>query len=406
MRTTPDALRFSPEARPRIATLIAADASGRVAQMARVCPGLLGLLLAFENAGFAQVARLLSLDIQRGRRLNHLLATAVTEWHQATRPGTGAKDAALTHRQALLLRRAGPRVPPALLWLPPPVELVPEDIPRRALENARWFRVMKSCPELLEMDPPAPWRSVARFFSKHAPRLPVDRAAELADFIIGAELIVTRGTSLDRVLCDFAGWSEDLPGGRPDAPGSGFGEAYVSAELSIRPLMTLGQIFGEGSRMEHCVRSHALLAKRGIAVIFSGRLRGRRITVELRRMRNGTLVLFDARGHRNRHLSPEEVAALKPWLDSIHCRPGWLGFHRRERRRFEDFCAMAYESGLAFTEEESIPPERFAEFAAALAPRVPPGTTFLFPARLEAPTTPVDISPAAPPHVDQSRPVA
>ena len=76
----------------------------------------------------------------------------------------------LLKQQRLLIRRAGPMVPPTLLWLPPPLALVPEDVPRPVRANARWFRVMKTRLETQSVQrlPQARHEQLARFLSRHA----------------------------------------------------------------------------------------------------------------------------------------------------------------------------------------------------------------------------------------------
>lgn len=138
---------------------IANDVTGRIGQMAAVCPGLLlvayGLSTHELRAGGA--ARAILDGIVAGRPLGKLLSVAaelslardvLSLWSVSTasarlRYRTDAERAAVASSRRLLLRRAGPLVRAADLLEVPPAAFAPEDIPRDPVRNARWFETMR-----------------------------------------------------------------------------------------------------------------------------------------------------------------------------------------------------------------------------------------------------------------------
>lgn len=131
-------------------------------------------------------------DVIAGRGLGELLddvvaAWAAGAWHlldgvrksrsydveawRRVAEAVGAERAEILLAQRLLIRRAGAGVPSRVLWMPPPLVFAPEDIPKRKLENARWFRAMKSHIDLLACLPgylPTNLHQLASFISRHA----------------------------------------------------------------------------------------------------------------------------------------------------------------------------------------------------------------------------------------------
>jgi hypothetical protein len=147
---------------------VASDSSGRLGQLARAAPGVLSFALTHAADSDAQglaAAEAFRQDVVRGVPLQRALAPLLEDWalfgarrrrrvrrgRFGPRPDTFAALAALpgearagrVRAQQLLLRRALPQVGGGLLWLPPPLELVPEDIPRTPRAQVRWFKAMK-----------------------------------------------------------------------------------------------------------------------------------------------------------------------------------------------------------------------------------------------------------------------
>lgn len=271
-RLAPDAVRaaqaFRPALRYWVYAAVLDDPTGRVAQLARVCPG--ALVLAYDHAAahaFAgrdehrdAAARVLA-DARAGLRLQRLVARAVDEW--ANLPGDGTEDSrahalatatgverdALLARQRLLLRRAGVHVRCADLARAGLPAFAPEDIPCSPLRNARWYRVTSLSALALARVRDLEVRDVlARFVSRNALLLEgwvrrrpllrhrfgehglVELAARLATFCTATERRPTSQCSPLAFLDDAARWYErrtpahHLAAFLEKVPGLGLGE--------------------------------------------------------------------------------------------------------------------------------------------------------------------------------------
>jgi hypothetical protein len=182
------ALPFPRTVRFWIYATVLADASGRVAQLTRTCPGV--LLLAFAHlvergfggrAGHGEAAARVLADAVDGAPLGRLLDCAVEAW--AAHPFSDTPDvharvfagASATERrralarQRLLVRRAAPGVWPFDLVAPTLPAFAPEDLPRHPVENARWIRVASlAAPPLARVLEDRLRDDLSRFVSRHA----------------------------------------------------------------------------------------------------------------------------------------------------------------------------------------------------------------------------------------------
>lgn len=163
------ALSFAESVRFWVFQQFVADPSGRIAQMARVCPGLLVVAAAMQPTWRSgrESCRALLEGIQSGVALPRLLDAAaesslaphvVESW--ATTGGarrfacaTPSERAKALAARRILIRRAGPRVSEADLMQMPPAAFAPEDIPREPIANARWYRTMRCANYVIEEVP-------------------------------------------------------------------------------------------------------------------------------------------------------------------------------------------------------------------------------------------------------------
>ena len=161
---------------------VTGDATGRVAELARVCPGALVFAAGLESCrGIARAASCaLVHEVISGRPLARVLGDAVQQFliHEAVleeerraqvAPNLAVLDGpqeALTRwveRMRLLVRRAGPRVSPLDLCAPPPQLFAPEDIPVEVRANARWYAAMRFAGHVIEADlPVGSWSFLSR----------------------------------------------------------------------------------------------------------------------------------------------------------------------------------------------------------------------------------------------------
>ena len=356
------ALRFCPHLRFRLYARFLGDASDRLLQMSRSCPGALIFAEAMlEQEGTSrEVGETLLGRVRQGVRLSRLLDEAVNGWADAmpeviqsrlergerspalhpVAESTGAERARLCRDQRILVRRAGPRVPTTLLWLPPPLALVPEDIPRAVRTNARWFRVMKGYAALLGEPPPGlrpALEALSRLASRQAEGLlaapstrhrPRTKLALLRDHQVATGRRPGPDRDPEVLLAEARQWHQALhprrraapPGPAPDlalptVPDS----AWAADDLVVRPLATAGELEAEGRRMRHCAASYVPQALAGRVHLFAVEVRRQRLTVELQRV-GEQLHLGQVQGERNRDPTAQEIDALRPWLDRLGVR--------------------------------------------------------------------------------------
>lgn len=371
------AMRFKPHLRLRIVARIVGDPSGRLAELATSCPGALVFALALMEhqgapASVASGERLLA-DVVAGRKLTaaiddacvgwldavpaclrarrdpieqHLVtvmgvapAVAALQFLESERTWARALDPAARARvladQRVLIRRAGPQVHTRALWLPPPLVLIPEDIPSQVRANARWFRTMQlhrvTRTHADRMAPVAQLRLV-QFLSRNAVALargprPLQRAwiDDLLDTARATGRWPSRSSRLEHVQALVADWHARQPAVR----GAGadraaallvplaaprFDHVMLDGLLGVQlaPIGDVGTLLAEGATMNHCVHTRHDAAMRGTALVFAGTVRGERVTVELVRV-GDQWHLGDHRCRGNQLPSPPALEAIRVW---------------------------------------------------------------------------------------------
>jgi len=145
------ARRFHRAGRWFVYGAVVEDPTGRIAQLARTCPGALLLASALRRREELEEADAILRAAARGKPLRAVVSEVVERWaglleHQDVErewpPWPKDRRCLDTTSQALLIRRAGPQVDPEHLIVRPLPSFAPEDIPARADRNAAWFRVM------------------------------------------------------------------------------------------------------------------------------------------------------------------------------------------------------------------------------------------------------------------------
>jgi len=376
-------LRFPPRRRAALYAQLLRDERGWLRQALAATPGAALLALALsahpetEDAGVR-----LALDLKDGRRLDAALAAAHQAWRAAllswarerSRFGDAARrafaaahatppaaEAALERAQRLLVRRAGPWVEPALLLLPPPERLVPEDIPAEPRANAAWYEVMKVPGVTVSAAglglPEAHRLAFAAFASRHAAALRgvpagLTRQAwlgELSTLLLDAGRVPSRDTDPAALLAAVDvealrrrdppwvgrfvhpadgvepprlvapglradGVAVPPPAPPPDPPlcRRAF-EPFAGEGLAIRQLTTLRELRTEGARQSNCVASYDDRVASGNVLVFSVEAVGRPLTLALV-PRAGGLRVSEFKGFANRRATAAEWAALEPWL--------------------------------------------------------------------------------------------
>ncbi|MGB8930736.1 MAG: PcfJ domain-containing protein [Anaeromyxobacteraceae bacterium] len=191
------ARRLPPALRVRVHGALSRDERGWARQSLSAGPGpiLFALALMDLDETVSAGVKLLH-DLGEGRRLDAALDEAIGAWADALRvwgrnvgswsddqvrafhvaaAKRGEERARMVANQRVLIRRAGARVDPMLVLVPPPIRFAPEDIPTAPGANAAWYRVMKVprvTVEAVGLRHPQPFlEHFCAFASRHAPAL-------------------------------------------------------------------------------------------------------------------------------------------------------------------------------------------------------------------------------------------
>lgn len=343
------ACRFHRLARGLVLRWLREDGTGRLAQLARACPGALVLAAGLEARGgaFAEAGRELRGDVQRGLPLDLAVDVASGRMVGAlvARAGSGAGEEIPSMgaiessvgagavepwllRVRWLVRRAGPRVSPLdLCALPPPVVTL-EDVPASAA-NARWYAAMRVvCDEWLGHEVP---RAAWSFASRHGVAL-AGHVALAAEGLGGARAAgaalarraLLRGLATGRWPCrsaDARRWLEALerePEGGARLPLYD-GPVPRVRGVVLRPLGTAGELVSEGRRMRNCLGQWygRLVGRR--RWVFTGLILGEPVDVEVWLV-GARYVVPMARGPVNGGLTDAQRAALVRWLRALNRR--------------------------------------------------------------------------------------
>jgi len=370
------ALRFPDHIRAWLYQQLAADGSGRLAQVARTCPGVLTFAYALRafgrRTGCVRSASRLLRGIIEGRPLNILLEEALSAWAanagkrvericmpeayfrnwQCLHECQGNERQSMLRAQRLLIRRAGAGVPSLTLWLPPPPAFAPEDIPSQKLANARWFRVMKCLHPILAFRkdvPPENSYSLCMFVSRHALDIRQSRELGRSDYWRTNALLdyarannhwPKRSSSATRFLEAAETWHRQfqeirqmaelaaetgetlvgpdgnpLPFPEPPCPG------WRSGENTILPLRTAEEVLAEGHRMHNCVASRVGEALAGRAFLYHGKVSGKPLTIQVAREGNG-YCLVEAAGSSNTAPSARQWRRMRAFLAHLRLEGG------------------------------------------------------------------------------------
>lgn len=325
------ALRFHPELRFWIYQQVLQHGE-RVAQCARVCPGvlMLGWLLARSNDRRG-VADLLE-RIVAGVRLRPLIAAAV---HACAASGAVAVDRDL-HLYRVFVRRAPAMLRPTLLAREPALGVELSDIPGGERERAIWYQAVA---EMAAVHPhrelsPQHRARLTGFVSRNAVALWQDAElnnrplttllAELADYASQpGHRVPSRARPVDAVLLDCSHWHvqgclvahlpDDMPLARcrllpPDGPNE------------ATQLLTVGELRVEGSTLQHCVASLAESCAEGTIFIYAATFCGERVTIAIA-PRGDDLEVVEISRRRNGPPSHATRRAILDWVRQAQQAP-------------------------------------------------------------------------------------
>lgn len=317
------------------------DETGRIAQLARTCPGILILSKALTDHDEAGMAEVLFELVVRGQRLGKVLDGAQMAWTMArhcvsdqgkVHLAAGWLGDKVLATQRLRIKCACPLIPPWVLWNGVPACLVPEDIPREDSCNLDWFLATLG-----------PWKPRAerrltneqlnglfRFLSynwRWARQCQYTLGEDwngfmdhLVDYLAATGRVLRRRSSPSRLQKRLNEWEVDLiwkPSTyaietRLETHGL---KSWQGEHSWFKPLQTVGDLREESRRMNHCVVAYSEEAVRGRSIIVHGEIHGTPVTVQLKPdEKEGLFHFVEAVGNGNRYLDQREMEVIIEWM--------------------------------------------------------------------------------------------
>ena len=329
----------------------------RLLQLERVAPGVSALAFAMGEiealGGWSEGVLQLALA---GEPLGDLLNMALDHlWHSDL---TGARDpkraplasswrgaagwsredrerARSLHR--VLVRRAGPRVPPELLLRPPPPGLHPGDIPSAPRDNAAWYRAAMGAASLRRGPAGSDWRAAARaittvtsthgvWLARHG-RPPVSLLVSLlVEWAHATGRRPGRSSPPAELLArvEYAGLGAGhvgplggarIPGALtpfPDVTDLARAWDLAGPGVSLRVLRTPAEVVAEADRMHHCVSARIPSAQAGELLLLHADVHGIPYTLQIERVGPWpSPCLTEVRSMHNDPPTTTDLAALR-----------------------------------------------------------------------------------------------
>ncbi|MBF0501388.1 MAG: PcfJ domain-containing protein [Candidatus Riflebacteria bacterium] len=360
--------------------MIVNDATGRVGQMARVCPGVLLIAKILKNLHRDKELDMLLNFIISGERLGRVLDLAVELWILVSAPRVVADRA---WEQRIRIARAGPLVPPRLLWEVPDTAAVVEDIPTSSRDNLAWFEVQSIASHIARKFLPKDSRAkFLAFTSRHAPKLiaiadrPEDleiaffkcvtQINHLVDFARATGRCPGRNTKPHKIIEESDRWHEQQGYLNPRLllARAGLSSRPISPEEPLDPgpvdtvriwrrdsdfirfIATVGSLIEESRLMHHCVASYAAMAVEGKLQLFHGEIAGEKVTIEIA-FDNGTPNLGQVSGISNKKPEVFVMHGIHTWMGDLAeaLKAQTLGITPHLIGRFEDGRTASNEVG-------------------------------------------------------------
>jgi hypothetical protein len=344
--------RFHPAARAWVCERLARDASGRLQDVAMICPGALLFCSALEKRGepFVGITHKLLAGVETGLPIDRLLLRGANDFllllrHESRRqsvrlgapsfaspsPEDRPSPSTEAARLRILIRRAAPHVAPEDVCGPPPPAFAPEDIPRgRAC--ARWYATLRVVTDLAEgrVLPASAWSFLSR------------RAVELADIAIhiggpscSREVAREEGRCLGGVALDWceeacrwpgrntnvgrfvealvAWWEDGMASALPPFPTST--PEVEGAKLA--PILTGSQLREAATRLQNCLAGYRRRLDGERCWVFVGTLASGDVAAFVQ-LTGGRFVVSQVYGPKNEPISEQQRSLLRRWLQELN----------------------------------------------------------------------------------------
>jgi len=298
---------FDRAARAIVAARTALDTTGRVAQLARTCPGVFSYAMAAR--AFEQLDDACGRAIA-GARLRQVLDVLLDSSPVAAPAGWRA-------RHARFLRRALPSVEPRSLVAPFAAGLALDDVPREPAANRAWFRAAAVLSHLVTLEERADAAHLAAFVSARGAELGSMEWGDLHSFLRRLAMRRThlgrspsRHTSVESALGLVRPWTASVTDHHPpdlDAP--------TDPRLTVRRLRSADELAAEGVSMRHCVANLVPEVERDALIVLSILFGQERLTATVMAMPGRRFFVDQLRGVGNALPTEEAWCAVGDWLE-------------------------------------------------------------------------------------------
>lgn len=300
---------FHPSTRLDVVRRVAADPSGRVAQLAKICPGVFVLAVGLGAGDALDEACARTV---RGASLADSLAPVLQRWAASRK---GEVDLA---RHSSFVRRAPAGLDPRLSLYPYPGGLALDDVPRDPAARAAWFTAAGAFAGRTDGHAHAADSPLAAFVSAQGATLGVADPRDLKDLLTRLEL---RGQALGRwparrttmVAAKRAAGrfyegisTRRVPSRRLFPP--------TNSDLRVQMLHSAVELAAEGERMRHCLANYEDYLYEGKLMLFSGTYENTRFTASATILSDGTLLLDEMNASLGRPPPRAARKAMEDWL--------------------------------------------------------------------------------------------
>jgi hypothetical protein len=338
--------------RERAEAWLAADGTGRLAELRHTVPGVFQVALALDELGFSMrvVSRELREGVVRGRRLGPLVRGALSAYAAWAAEAGALPGAPGAYVEAMvpLVRRMGTRVPPCLALAPLVTPYVLEDVPLwwSPRQNARWFVVMHAVRWMTAVGGPAAdglRAAFSRWVSAHAAE-PVSCTfpyatpfPDLWHHVLATGWRVPRSCELHEAMeaAHDAQWDRlgrrAAYAGPERVDGALLPGGAVAGLGAVTPLLSSEALQDESRSMRHCVQLFWRDVAEGRKSVYHLAHEGAHATLALvRGEAPGALAVFDFAGPHNAPPAAGLVDLARAWLAAHGLDLDRLWWGRRE----------------------------------------------------------------------------
>ena len=310
---------FHSNVRLEVAGRVIADASGRVAQLAKICPGVFVLAVALGASDALDEACARTV---RGDALSEVMEPVLARW--AT-----CGDGAQTSRHASFARRAPSGLDPRLLVSRFPDGLALDDVPVYATDRLAWFTAAGAFAGRTDRQLHARESRLAAFVSAQGVALGAADPRNVQHLLTRLEhrgqhlgRWPSRRTTVEAATRASARFYDGIATRKVPVPPL---RPPRDPNLQVRPLQSAVELAAEGERMHNCLATCDERLYEGELLFLSVSYETARFTASAEVLDDGTLVLDEMVGMLGRPVAPAAKMAMEEWLEEQQ-----IGVRRRD----------------------------------------------------------------------------